>query len=153
MVLAIVITLAGAMALLNLPVARYPDIMPPQINVTATYPGASADIISENVAAPIELQVNGADNMMYMFSTASNTGNMTLSVLFNVGTNVKLAQVDVQNRVNIALPQLPQAVIDQGIKVERRSTTFLIIIGIYSPTAATTKPMSPITPTSTSWTL
>ena len=133
MVLAIVITLAGAMALLNLPVARYPDIMPPQINVTATYPGASADVISENVAAPLELQVNGADNMMYMFSTASNTGNMTLSVLFNVGANVKLAQVDVQNRVNIALPQLPQAVIDQGIKVERRSTTFLIIIGIYSP--------------------
>jgi len=133
MVLAIVITLAGAVALLNLPVARYPDIMPPQINVTATYPGASAEVISENVAAPIELQVNGADNMMYMFSTSSNTGNMSLSVLFNVGTNVKLAQVDVQNRVNIALPQLPQAVIDQGIKVERRSTTFLIIIGIHSP--------------------
>jgi multidrug efflux pump len=133
MVLAIVITLAGAVALLNLPVARYPDIMPPQINVTAAYPGASAEVISENVAAPIELQVNGADNMLYMFSTSSNTGNMTLSVLFNVGTNSKLAQVDVQNRVNIALPQLPQAVIDQGIKVERRSTTFLIIIGIYSP--------------------
>ena len=132
-VLAIVITLAGVVALLNLPVAQYPDIMPPQITVEAAYPGATAEVVSNNVAAPIELQVNGADNMMYMFSTSSNTGNMTLNVLFKVGTNVELAQVDVQNRVNIALPQLPQAVVDQGIKVQRRSNAFMILVAVYSP--------------------
>jgi multidrug efflux pump len=132
-VLAIVITLAGVVALLNLPVAQYPDIMPPQITVETTYPGATAEVVSNNVAAPIELQVNGADNMMYMFSTSSNTGNMTLNVLFKVGTNVELAQVDVQNRVNIALPQLPQVVIDQGIKVQRRSNAFMILVAVFSP--------------------
>ena len=132
-VLAIVITLAGVVALLNLPVAQYPDIMPPQITVKAACPGATAEVVSNNVAAPIELQVNGADNMMYMFSTSSNTGNMTLNVLFKVGTNVELAQVDVQNRVNIALPQLPQAVVDQGIKVQRRSNAFMILVAVYSP--------------------
>jgi len=90
-------------------------------------------VVSQNVAAPIELQVNGADNMIYMMSTSSNTGNMSLSVYFDIGTNPEMAQVDVQNRVNLALPQLPQAVTQQGVQVQKRSSTFMMIIGVYSP--------------------
>src|SRR6478752_1540645 len=117
-VISIVITLAGAVAMLALPVAQYPDITPPQITVAATYPGADAQVVANNVAAPIEQQVNGADNMIYMNSSSSATGNMTLNVFFEIGTDPSLAQVDVQNRVNLALPQLPSAVQSQGIQVQ-----------------------------------
>ena len=106
-VMSIVITLAGALAMLNLPIAQYPEITPPQITVSATYPGASADVVANNVAAPIEEQVNGADDMIYMYSSSSSTGGMTLNVFFDIDTDPELAQVDVQNRVNLALPQLP----------------------------------------------
>jgi multidrug efflux pump len=132
-VISIVIVIAGLVAMYNLPIAQYPDITPPQVTVSATYPGASADVISDNVAAPIELQVNGADNMIYMSSTSAGTGNMTLSVFFNIGTNPDLAQVDVQNRVNQALPMLPSSVTDLGVSVSKKSSTFLMVIGIYSP--------------------
>ena len=132
-VISIVIVIAGLVAMFHLPIDRYPDIMPPQIQVTATYPGANADVVSQNVAAPIELQVNGADNMLYMSSTNSATGDMRLSVFFEIGTNPALAQVDVQNRVNLALPTLPEVVQRQGVKVEKRSMTFLMLIAIYSP--------------------
>lgn len=132
-VISIVIVIAGLVAMQNLPVAQYPDITPPVVTVSAAYPGASADTISQNIAAPIELQVNGADNMIYMSSTSSSTGVMSLNVFFNIGTNPDLAQVDIQNRVNQALPQLPQSVQQQGVTVSKRSGTFLMIIGIYSP--------------------
>src|SRR5215510_15086693 len=132
-VISIVITLAGAVAMFNLPVAQYPDITPVQISVSATYPGASADIVAQNVAAPIEQQVNGADNMMYMSSSSSSTGNMTLTVYFNIGTDPSLAQVDVQNRVNLALPTLPDAVTAQGVSVQKRSSAFMMVIAIFSP--------------------
>jgi len=132
-VISIVIVIAGLVAMYNLPIAQYPDITPPQVTVSATYPGASADVISDNVAAPIELQVNGADNMIYMSSTSAGTGNMTLSVFFNIGTNPDLAQVDVQNRVNQALPMLLSSVTDLGVSVSKKSSTFLMVIGIYSP--------------------
>jgi multidrug efflux pump len=118
-VISIIITLAGAVAMLKLPVAQYPDITPPQITVAATYPGADAQVVANNVAAPIEQQVNGADNMIYMNSSSSATGNMTLNVFFEIGTDPSLAQVDVQNRVNLALPQLPSAVQSQGIQVQK----------------------------------
>jgi len=132
-VISIVITLAGAVAMLNLPVAQYPEITPPQITVSATYPGADALVVANNVAAPIEQQVNGADNMIYMNSSSSATGNMTLNVFFEIGTDPSLAQVDVQNRVNLALPQLPSAVQSQGIQVQKKSSAFMMVIAVYSP--------------------
>ncbi|MDM0043067.1 multidrug efflux RND transporter permease subunit [Variovorax dokdonensis] len=135
-VLSIILVLAGTVAMLNLPIAQFPDITPPQISVTATYPGASAEVVAQNVAAPIEQQVNGADAMMYMNSTSSSTGNMTLSVYFDIGTDPSLAQVDVQNRVNLALPTLPSAVSQQGVSVAKKSQAFMMIVAIYSPDAS-----------------
>ncbi|WP_042260444.1 efflux RND transporter permease subunit [Paraburkholderia heleia] len=132
-VISIVITLGGALTLFSLPIAQYPDVTPPQITVSATYPGASADVVANNVAAPIEQQVNGADNMIYMYSSGSSTGNYTLNVFFGIGTNPELAQVDVQNRVNLALPQLPQQVQSQGVQVQKKSNAFMMVIAIYSP--------------------
>ncbi|KHK65497.1 efflux RND transporter permease subunit [Pseudomonas frederiksbergensis] len=131
-VISIIITLAGTVAMLQLPVAQYPDITPPQITVAATYPGADAQVVANNVAAPIEQQVNGADNMIYMNSSSSATGNMTLNVFFEIGTDPSLAQVDVQNRVNLALPQLPSAVQSQGIQVQKKSSAFMMVLAVYS---------------------
>ncbi|WP_345816980.1 multidrug efflux RND transporter permease subunit (plasmid) [Paraburkholderia sp. PREW-6R] len=132
-VVSIVITLGGVVAMLALPIAQYPDITPPQITIAATYPGASADVVANNVAAPIEQQVNGADNMIYMNSSSSSTGNMTINAFFQIGTNPDLAQVDVQNRVNLALAQLPSSVQSQGIQVQKKSSAFMMVIAIYSP--------------------
>jgi multidrug efflux pump len=132
-VISIVITLGGALTMLSLPVAQYPDVTPPQVTVSATYPGASAEVVANNVSAPIEEQVNGADNMIYMYSSSSSTGNVTLNVFFEIGTNPELAQVDVQNRVNLALPQLPQQVQAQGVQVQKKSNAFMMVIAIYSP--------------------
>ncbi|HEY4296528.1 MAG TPA: efflux RND transporter permease subunit, partial [Paraburkholderia sp.] len=132
-VISIVITLGGALTMFALPVAQYPDITPPQITISATYPGASADVVANNVAAPIEQQVNGADNMIYMNSSSSSTGNLTINAFFEIGTNPQLAQVDVQNRVNLALPQLPQSVQSQGVQVQKKSSAFMMVIAIYSP--------------------
>src|SRR5262245_36657988 len=132
-VISIVITLAGAVAMFNLPVAQYPDITPVQISVAATYPGASADVVAQNVAAPIEQQVNGADHLIYMSSSSSSAGLMTLTAFFEIGTDPSLAQVDVQNRVSLALPQLPQSVQAQGVSVQKKSSAFMMIISIYSP--------------------
>jgi multidrug efflux pump len=132
-VLAIVICIAGLVVMVKLPIAQYPQVTPVQIQVTATYPGASGEVVAQNVGAPIEQQVNGADNMIYMSSTSSSTGNYTLTVYFNLDTDPSLAQVDVQNRVNQALAQLPQAVTQQGINVQKKSQTFLMILALYSP--------------------
>jgi multidrug efflux pump len=131
-VLSIILVLAGAVAMLNLPIAQFPDITPPQISVSATYPGASAEVVSQNVAAPIEQQVNGADGMMYMSSTSSSTGNTTLSVFFEIGTDPALAQVDVQNRVNLALPTLPSAVSSQGVSVAKKSAAFMLVVAVFA---------------------
>ena len=132
-VISIVITLGGTLAMFALPIAQYPDITPPQITISATYPGASGDVVANNVAAPIEQQVNGADNMIYMYSSSSSTGAYTLNAFFQIGTNPELAQVDVQNRVNLALPQLPSSVQSQGIQVQKKSSAFMMVIAIYSP--------------------
>jgi multidrug efflux pump len=132
-VISIILVIAGTVAMLNLPIAQFPEITPPQITVSTKYPGANAEVVSQNVAAPIEQQVNGADNMMYMNSTSSSTGDMTLSVFFKIGTDPSLAQVDVQNRVNLALPQLPSAVSAQGVSVQKKSAAFMIVIAVYSP--------------------
>ncbi len=132
-VISIVLVIAGTVAMFNLPVAQYPDITPPSITVSASYPGASSEVVAQNVAAPIEQQVNGADNMMYMYSASSSTGNVTLTTYFNIGTDPELAQVDVQNRVNLALPLLPEAVTQQGVSIQKRSSAFMMVIAVYSP--------------------
>ena len=132
-VLALVITIAGLVAMAKLPIAQYPQITPIQIQVTATYPGANASLVAQNVGAPIEQQVNGANNMIYMSSTSSSTGNYTLTVYFTIDTDPSLAQVDVQNRVSQAMAQLPQSVQAQGVDVAQKTSTFLMVLAFYSP--------------------
>ncbi|PJI46984.1 MAG: hydrophobe/amphiphile efflux-1 family RND transporter [Pseudomonas sp.] len=133
MVLSLIIIIAGGVSIFALPVAQYPDITPIQITVTATYPGADSQTIASTVAAPIETQVNGVDNMLYMQSVSSPTGQMTLNVYFDIGTDPDIAQVQVQNRVSQALAQLPQSVQQNGVNVQKRSSSFLMLLAIYSP--------------------
>jgi multidrug efflux pump len=132
-VISIVTILAGLLAMLAIPVAQFPDITPPQVQVSATYPGANAEDVANSVAAPIEAQVNGVENMLYMESTSTNTGAYTLTVTFAVGTNSDIAAVNVQNRVSLATPRLPAAVIAQGVTVRRRSSSMLLGINLFSP--------------------
>src|SRR5216683_4438095 len=133
-VLSIVITLAGAVAVLNLPVAQYPQITPPSIMVQCSYPGADARVVAESVAAPIEQQVNGVEGMMYMVSQSNNDGSYTLTVTFKPGVNLNFAQVLVQNRINLALPLLPDVVKQAGVTTRKRNPDILLVVGIYSPT-------------------
>ena len=133
MVVSIVLTLAGLIALFNIPVSQYPQITPPEIRVTATYPGANAQVVADNVAAPMEKEVNGVENMLYMSSSCSNDGRYTLSVTFEVGTDPDIDQVNLQNRIQLATSKLPQAVVDQGIDVRRRSTDILGAVEFFSP--------------------
>jgi hydrophobe/amphiphile efflux-1 (HAE1) family protein len=132
-VVSIILTLAGLIALFNIPVAQYPQITPPEIRVTATYPGANAKVVADNVAAPIEKEVNGVDKMLYMSSSCSNDGQYSLAVTFAVGTDPDIDQVNLQNRVQLATPKLPQAVVDQGIDVRKRSTDMLGVVVFFSP--------------------
>ena len=132
-VISIILTLAGLSAMGVLPISQYPDITPVQVTVSATYPGASAEVVSQSVAAPIEQQVNSVNNLMYMYSSSSSTGDMTLNVFFDIGTDPNIAQVNVQNQVSLALPQLPEEVSKQGVKVQTKSSTFLMVIALYSP--------------------
>jgi HAE1 family hydrophobic/amphiphilic exporter-1 len=132
-VLAILFVLIGGVALIDLPVAQYPDIVPPTVQVTTTYAGASADTVVNNVALPIELQVNGVDRMIYMQSTSTDSGTYTLTVTFEIGTDLDFAQVLVQNRVSAALAALPQPVQAQGVTVQKRSTSILEIVALASP--------------------
>jgi len=132
-VISIVITIAGLIALQKIPVAQYPRITPPEIRVTASYPGASAQVLADTVAAPIEKEVNGVDNMLYMSSTCSNTGQYTLAVTFEVGTDPDIDQVNLQNRIQLATPKLPQEVVAQGIQVRKRSSDMMAVVAFYSP--------------------
>ncbi|HTQ00656.1 MAG TPA: multidrug efflux RND transporter permease subunit [Casimicrobiaceae bacterium] len=132
-VIALVISVCGAVAMVKLPIAQYPQVTPIQIQVTATYPGASAQLVAQNVGAPIEQQVNGANNMIYMSSTSASTGNYSLTIYFTIDTDPMLAQVDVQNRVNQAMAQLPQSVQAQGVNVQQKTNTFLMVLAFYSP--------------------
>jgi multidrug efflux pump len=132
-VLSIVITLAGAVAVVNLPVAQYPQITPPSIMVQCNYPGADARVVAESVAAPIEQQVNGVEDMMYMVSQSNNDGSYNLTVTFKPGVNLNFAQILVQNRINLALPLLPDVVKQAGVTTRKRNPDILLVIGVYSP--------------------
>ena len=130
-VVAIVLCLAGGVAMFVLPVQQFPAITPVQVTVNATYPGADSKTVADSVASPIEAQVNGVDNMLYMSSTSSANGQMTLTVYFSLDTDPDIAQVQVQNRVNLALPQLPTAVTQLGVSVQKKSSSIMMLIGIY----------------------
>ena len=132
-VLAIVMVLLGLVAMAVLPVAQYPNVVPPTVQVTTRYPGASAETVMNTVALPIEEQVNGVQGMLYMQSTSASDGSYTLTVTFNIGTDLNFAQVLVQNRVSSALASLPQAVQAQGVVVQQRSTSILQIIALTAP--------------------
>jgi hydrophobe/amphiphile efflux-1 (HAE1) family protein len=132
-VIAIVTTIAGALALYTIPIAQYPDIVPPQVSVTTTYPGANSAVVDQTVAQPIEAQVIGVDKMIYMKSVSGDDGSYTLTCSFELGTNPDINTVNVNNRVQIALPSLPPETQKQGITVKKKSSALLGVIALYSP--------------------
>src|SRR5712671_6003550 len=132
-VLSIVITLTGGIAQYSLPIAQYPPITPPGVSVTINYPGASAQVVADTVAAPIEQQVNGVPGMLYMSSQMGNDGSYTLTVTFDTSVDLNTALVMVQNRVSLAMPQLPTEVQKQGITIRKRTPDILMVVNFYSP--------------------
>jgi multidrug efflux pump len=138
-VISIILCLAGLVAMRMLPIEQYPSITPVQVSVQTNYPGADSQTVADSVAAPIEAQINGVDNMLYMSSSSSSNGQMSLTVYFTLDTDPDIAQVQVQNRVNHALPQLPSAVTQQGVSVQKQSSSIMILIAVldkserYSP--------------------
>ncbi len=133
LVISIILTLAGAISLMVLPVAEYPKISPPSVSVTAYYTGASAEVVEEAVADPIETSVNGVENMIYMSSKSANDGSYNLNVTFDIGTDPDMAQVNVQNRVSQIESKLPQEVRMVGVTVKKRSPDLLMVLNFYSP--------------------
>jgi HAE1 family hydrophobic/amphiphilic exporter-1 len=132
-VLSLFITIVGGIAYFALPIARYPEIAPPTIVVTAQYPGASAEVVSQTVATPLEQQINGVENMLYMSSQATGDGKLNITVTFKLGTNLDTAQVLTQNRVAIATPRLPEEVQRLGVTVQKNSPDMLLVVHLYSP--------------------
>src|SRR5256885_3531567 len=131
-VISVVIVIVGLVALVMLPVAQYPEIAPPTISVTANYPGASAKVVADTVATPIEQEVNGVENMLYVSSRCTNDGQMTMDVIFKLGTNLDMAQVLVQNRVKIAEAKLPEDVKRQGVTTKKKSPSILLCVNLIS---------------------
>jgi hydrophobe/amphiphile efflux-1 (HAE1) family protein len=132
-VIAVIITVVGGLAYFGLPVSQYPDIVPPTVTVTAVYPGASAETVAETVAAPIEQEVNGVDNMLYLSSQSTGDGAVTITVTFKQGTDLNAAQVLVQNRVAIAVPRLPADVQRLGVVTRKTAPDFLMVVNLISP--------------------
>src|SRR3982751_2345606 len=132
-VLSIVFVIVGTVALTQLPIAQYPEVAPPTISVTANYPGANAKVVADTVATPIEQEVNGVENMIYMSSRCTNDGQMLLDVTFKLGTNLDMAQVLVQNRVKIAEAKLPEEVKRIGVTTKKKSPAILLCINLISP--------------------
>ena len=131
--LSLVILIAGSISLFQLPVSEYPEVVPPTVVVTANYPGANPKVIAETVSTPLEQEINGTENMLYMFSQATSDGRMTLTVTFALGTDLDKAQVQVQNRVNSALPRLPETVQRLGVVAEKASPDLTMVVHLYSP--------------------
>lgn len=131
-VISIIICLAGLLAMSGLPVEQYPTITPVQVTVSATYPGADSQTLADSVAAPIEAQINGVDNMLYMSSTSSSSGQLSLTVYFALNTDPDIAQVQVQNRVNLALPQLPEAVTQLGVSVQKKASSIMMMVAVFA---------------------
>src|ERR1700743_2295697 len=132
-VIASVLIISGTICIFNLAVDQYPNISPPSVSITGQYTGADAQTVEQTVAIPIEEQVNGAPGMEYMQSANTNTGNMNVSVTFNVGTNVHIAALNVQNRVGIATPLLPAVVSKLGLTVRARNPSMLMMVAVYAP--------------------
>ncbi|ARS34613.1 efflux RND transporter permease subunit [Pontibacter actiniarum] len=132
-VISIVIVLVGVLAMMNLPVTQYPDISPPTVSVTANYTGADAQTVEQTLATPVETQINGTPGMAYITSTNTSTGQLNMTVTFEVGTDIDIATLDVQNRASIAEPSLPEEVRRLGVTVRKRNPSIMMVIGIYSP--------------------
>src|SRR4029078_2677303 len=132
-VLSIVFVILGAVAFTRLPVAQYPEIAPPVINVSGQYPGANAETVASTVVAPIDEQINGVENMIYLSSNSNGDGRFSIGVTFEVGTNLDIAQVQVQNRVSTALPRLPADVRNIGVTVAKASSDLMMVVHLLSP--------------------
>ncbi len=131
-VISIIIMIAGLAALRTLPIEQYPDVVPPQVVVSAMYPGASAEVLANAVAAPLEQEINGVQDMLYMESTSTDSGMLQISISFAMGTDPDQATINVSNRVQAATARLPQAVRDLGVRVESRSTNILMVPVLFS---------------------
>src|ERR1700681_4842858 len=132
-VLSIVFVIVGAVSVGRLPVAQYPDIAPPVVRVTGQYPGASADVVADTVVAPIEQEINGVENMIYLTSNSTGDGRFQIDVTFDLGTNLDIAQVQVQNRVAIAQPRIPSDVRNIGVTTVKSSPDLMMVVHLYSP--------------------
>src|ERR1700690_4200860 len=132
-VIAIVIVILGCVAIPNLPIAAFPEVVPPVVQITASYLGGNSIDLEKTVAQPIEEQLAGLDGMLYFLSSSANNGSVTISVTFQLGTNPDTATVQTQNKVNVALPRLPPEVQRQGVVVKKVSSAFLMVIGVISP--------------------
>ena len=132
-VISIVIVLAGFMAMRALPIEQYPEIVPPQVVVSASYPGASPEVLAESVASPIEQEINGVEGMLYMTSNASASGSLQITVTFEIGTDPDQATININNRVQAAEPLLPETVRQQGVRVDKRSSSILQVVTMSAP--------------------
>ena len=132
-VISVVILILGAVALLGLPVAQYPDVTPPTISIQAFYPGASAQVVADTVTTPIEQEVNGVENMLYLSSKSTNDGQSVIDVTFALGTDIDQAQVLTQNRVAVALAKLPEEVKRQGVTTKKKASSILLCVNLFSP--------------------
>src|SRR5437763_3145965 len=132
-VVSVVFVILGGVSFLRLPIAQYPEIAPPIINVSGQYPGANADVVASTVVTPLEQQINGVENMLYMSSNSTADGRFSIQVSFDLGTNLDIAQVQVQNRVAIAQPRLPSDVRNIGVTVSKASPDLMMVVHLYSP--------------------